>query len=146
MKTKFLNLLRNKKEAASDTREMERYFNYGSLSDIGLRRSTNQDCFGIFPGEYNPMLHPKGQLFLVADGMGGLSGGRKASEMAVNVIHKVYSEEAPLNISQALHDAFQKANTEIFDEAGSEDLEHHMGTTCSALVLTESGGGGIDPT
>lgn len=137
MKNKFFDLIRAKKESASGDGAPGSDFSYGGLTDVGLRRSDNQDSYGIFPEKYIPAAHPKGQLFLVADGMGGLLGGRQASEMAVNTIRQVFFENHTPDIPQSLQKAFESANTGIYDAASRVELEHRMGTTCSALVLTE---------
>ena len=49
------------------------------LSDVGVLRSHNEDCFEIDP------VH---QLFVVADGMGGHSHGEIASRIAVQAIRE----------------------------------------------------------
>lgn len=140
MTKKLFGLFRGRGAKASDTRELESPFSHGSRSFIGLHRTTNQDCFGIFPDIYQPSLHPRGQMFLVADGMGGLIGGQRASEIAVSTIRQVYFDQSARNIPQNLVEAFERANVTIFDEAESKELEHNMGTTCSALVLTDERG------
>ncbi len=137
MKTKFFDLLRAKKAPEPGNGIPGSDFIYGGLTDVGLRRSNNQDSYGVFPEKYTPAIHPKGQLFLVADGMGGLLGGRQASEMAVNTIRQIFFENHSADISQSLQKAFESANTGIYDAASRVELEHRMGTTCSALVLTE---------
>jgi len=140
MKNKFFNFVRGKKESEADTQEMEALFSYGTFSYIGLRRSSNQDSLGVFPDVYLPDHRGKGQLFILADGMGGLMAGKKASEMAVNIIRRTYFEDEIHGIHQSLGRAFEHANAEIYAEATSSDLEHRMGTTCSALILTEDRG------
>jgi protein phosphatase len=140
MKNRFMRLIAGKKAGPPDTREFTPAFTYAGLSDQGLRRSVNEDCFGIFPEEYLPPYGPGGQLFLVADGMGGLLSGRMASEMAVNIVHKVYFEGREGAIGQNLRRAFSEANNQIYQKAVDEDLDHKMGTTCSALVLTDDRG------
>ncbi len=49
------------------------------LSDVGMARSHNEDCFEIDPGK---------NLFLVADGMGGHNHGEVASRIAVKTIQE----------------------------------------------------------
>jgi len=53
-----------------------------SISDIGLVRESNQDIVGCFP---------EIQLFIVADGLGGHSGGEIASAMALQIIQKAFA-------------------------------------------------------
>ncbi len=137
MKNKFFDLLRAKNRPEPGNEAPGSEFSYGGLTDVGLRRSSNQDSYGVFPEKYTPAIHSKGQLFLVADGMGGLLGGRQASEMAVNTIRQVFFDNHTSGIPQSLQKAFESANSGIYDAASRVELEHRMGTTCSALVLTE---------
>ena len=76
------------------------------LSDVGVLRSHNEDCFEIDP------VH---QLFVVADGMGGHSHGEIASRIAVQAI-------------RVAHDRVLKA----IRQDGSL---HGMGTTVVGMVL-----------
>lgn len=111
---------------------------YGGLSDRGMRRPENQDFFGKFPVENLELSHPKGQLFIVADGMGGHERGREASETAVSVIKETYYADPSENINQSLLKAFESANSKIFQIANSGAEPVKMGTTCVAVVLTEN--------
>ncbi|MCL1924132.1 MAG: protein phosphatase 2C domain-containing protein, partial [Defluviitaleaceae bacterium] len=52
-----------------------------ALSDIGKQRETNQDSFGI---KTIDNLH----FFIVADGMGGHSGGEVASNLSIESFFK----------------------------------------------------------
>ncbi|NOR15378.1 MAG: hypothetical protein GQ544_06720, partial [Candidatus Aminicenantes bacterium] len=113
---------------------------YAGLSDIGLQRSVNQDSYGTFPAEGQSGPGYKGQLFIVADGIGGHVGGNTASAMAVNIIQEEYFKDDSEDISESLLKAFQKANKLICDELSCSDPMLKMGTTCSALVLASQQG------
>ena len=108
---------------------------FGSSSHIGFKREDNQDYYGKFPQDDLDLTNPKGQLFIVADGMGGHQGGQQASKLAVSIIERVYFFEAAEDISKSLKQAFEAANEQIHQRASSDLTLHGMGTTCTALVL-----------
>jgi serine/threonine protein phosphatase PrpC len=108
---------------------------YGNKSDLGRVRSENQDYFGKFPEQTEDLNWPRGQLFIVADGMGGHERGREASQTAVRVISENYYNNRYDDIGQGLKHALQAANEEIYGIASSGDALVKMGTTCTALVL-----------
>jgi len=99
-----------------------------SLTDIGLKRSTNQDAMGVFTRADGS------RLVVVADGMGGHQGGEIASQLALDVIGAdfVQSTGPPTEI---LRDAFQDANLRIRARAQAEPHLMGMGTTGVALWL-----------
>lgn len=110
-------------------------------TDIGCKRSVNEDNLMSVLPEDPHTLREKGALFVVADGMGGHSHGERASELAVNTVREVYYEHESENISTALIQAIKQANGLIYDEnLASEDAfdaQKGMGTTCIAAVLKE---------
>lgn len=140
MNSRFKRLFAGKKTSPPDTREFAPSFAYKGLSDLGLRRSVNEDCFGVFPEDYLPPYGAHGQLFVVADGMGGLLSGKMASEMAVNTVQEVYFGGQDGAVGRNLQHGFEEANSRIYQMAVDQDLDHKMGTTCSALILTEDRG------
>ena len=52
-------------------------FEIGAKTDVGMRRSNNEDCFGLVP-----QIH----LCVLSDGMGGQNAGELASKMTVDTI------------------------------------------------------------
>ncbi|MDT3697562.1 MAG: protein phosphatase 2C domain-containing protein [Ignavibacterium sp.] len=108
---------------------------YFGASDIGLVRTENQDSFGKFPKDGLNMYQSKGILFMVADGMGGHTGGKEASQTAVDVIGNEYFSFDSEIISSALLYSFKKANYKI-NQTSQDALQFRKkGTTCSALVI-----------
>jgi serine/threonine protein phosphatase PrpC len=108
---------------------------YFGASDIGLVRSENQDSFGKFPVESDDLNNPKGLLFIVADGMGGHTGGKEASQSAVDIISQEYFSFESDVISVCLRYAFKSANFKIH-QSSTGDIEYQKkGTTSTALVL-----------
>jgi protein phosphatase len=104
-------------------------FHVGFATDIGRRRSQNQDNLAIVADI---------GLFMVADGMGGHQGGETASAIATQVVSKIVREgqqrsgwDARLLISQAI----RTANETIFKQALETPKLHGMGTTTTALLF-----------
>ncbi len=116
----------------------EYIIDFAGQSHIGLHRKDNQDYYGKFPSDNCDLNTPEGQLFIVADGMGGHQGGKVASQMAVEVVQRVYFSHSTQNISESLKTAFETANREIHQRAMKDSKLAGMGTTCTALVLKQN--------
>lgn len=118
---------------------------YG-LSHTGLVRSENEDTIYFSPEE---------GLFVLADGMGGHSSGRNASEKAVAVIRQYLTEQRlapkfqwPFDPSPNLSDlenhasiALRIANVRVYNEAQKNEDLHGMGTT--GLLFIADGEHGV---
>ena len=112
---------------------------HGSLTDVGVKRSHNQDSYAIQLASEDEGWRQRGHLFLVADGMGAHAVGEKASEQAAHVIPHVYQKHAPLGAVVALRRAFVEANATIHS-CGQQNREFEgMGTTGTSLVLRADG-------
>ncbi len=108
----------------------------GLVSDVGLKRTGNEDCGRIVqPGDAAD-LQRRGVLAIVADGMGGHSGGEIASQLAVDTIHRAYfaTDDEP---HAALTSALDAANHAILERASTDETLQGMGTTCVALVVRD---------
>jgi len=108
---------------------------YGQASHVGLKRSDNQDAYGKFPADQDALTYPKGQLFLVADGMGGHQGGQEASQMAIRTIEESFSTSIINDTGTRLKKAFEVANEKIFNYAQEDSALYGMGTTCTSVAL-----------
>src|SRR5258708_16965961 len=101
-----------------------------AITDIGCRRSNNEDSFG-----YDAEQH----IYVVCDGMGGNAAGEVASGMAVRTLIESFGAPTPDGMSLVEHRlmaAILEANR-VVREAGIQSPElHSMGTTL--------GGGGLD--
>lgn len=95
-------------------------------TDKGLRRESNQDSF---------LVNDEIGLFIVADGMGGHSGGEVASSMAVEVSEEVakVAKSAGLSARECLIKMYEESSRRIFDRAAHEAKLSGMGTT---MVMT----------
>lgn len=118
-----------------------------AVSEIGLCKRENQDCILARIGE-----GPLGDfgLFVVADGMGGQSGGRQAAELAIHICEDWWQRVLPKlietdekntchNAIMSLVEAAHHLNEAIIGlgtQLGSEP-----GTTFSALFLYGKGYG-----
>ena len=114
-------------------------FSYYGSSDIGMIRVENQDSLGKFPPDDFNLYGEKGQLFIVADGMGGHVGGKQASQMAVDTIRDVYFSGSS-DLSASLKEAIEKANYYIFRKSENSKELRGMGTTCTVMVLKDDKG------
>ncbi len=107
---------------------------FGAATDIGLTRSENQDAYGVFPETVTEGKSPDGQLFVVADGMGGHRGGKHASTLAVQTIGRKFFDNESAGVRENLMDALQAANDAVYSAASSNHALSGMGTTCVALA------------
>jgi len=96
-------------------------------TDVGRRRPGNEDCFAVAP---------ELGLYLVADGMGGHSGGRLASQLAAQAAVTALRalEGATATLTDKLRYAVAAANREIFATAQKKTELAGMGTTLVALL------------
>jgi serine/threonine protein phosphatase PrpC len=98
------------------------------LTDTGARRESNQDSCLANEGL---------GLYVVADGMGGHSGGEVASLMAVKTVEDVVSNPdfESLSPREIISKAYQDASQRIFDRAAEAVELSGMGTTMVLALL-----------
>jgi serine/threonine protein phosphatase PrpC len=115
---------------------------YAARTDVGMRRTHNEDCFGILEAE---------SLVLVADGMGGHAAGEIASALATTEVCVFYhrshnrpeaawpfEREATLSLLEnRLSAGFKVANQAIFDMANGDKGRKGMGTTLVAAAIVD---------
>jgi protein phosphatase len=113
---------------------------HASLTDVGVRRSHNQDNLAVQLASDDAQWRQRGHLFLVADGMGAHAVGEKASEQAASVIPHTFFKHVQQNPpGAALRKAFIEANAHIH-ACGQANREFEgMGTTTTALLLRPEG-------
>lgn len=102
----------------------------GALSHIGLVRRENQDRMGRFHS-------PHGEVFVVADGMGGHKGGSQAAGMVLDGLQAALCESSqPRSLRAALRSAAVAVNNAVCAAATSGDpTTDHMGSTAVLLVV-----------
>jgi protein phosphatase len=117
----------------------EQGLEYVAQTDIGLRRTNNQDSMGVMMAGDRSHWAQRGHVFLVADGMGAHAAGELASKMAVDGIPHTYYKLLDLAPPDAIRQAIVETNQQI-NTRGNNDAEFHgMGTTCSGLLIVPQG-------
>jgi len=112
---------------------------HAAISDIGMRRSNNQDSFTVALASDEEFWRTRGHLFIVADGMGAHAAGELASKITVDTIPLLYHKYRDTPPPEALKRALEETNTEVHRK-GEANLDfHNMGTTCSAMTLVPQG-------
>lgn len=115
------------------------YLQVASLSDVGMRRQTNQDNMSVALASSYQHWQEKGHLFIVADGMGAHAAGELASKLAIDHIPHLYARFNEGSPGQCLQQSMIGANTEINRRGMANEEFHNMGTTCSSLLLLPQG-------
>ncbi len=101
-------------------------FEVFARSDVGKKRSNNQDSF---------LINESLGVFAVADGMGGHSGGEVASALAVKTLEKIFKEHKNSPVPERLENAVNFCNQVIFEQSQANAHLTGMGTTLTAVAL-----------
>ncbi len=102
---------------------------------IGARKR-QEDSFGFTDLGDGRLVKDSGVLAVVADGMGGLAKGDRASQVAVSMFLAEYrkrTEQDPLD--QFLHRTVHRSNSAVFDLAYDGVAESELGTTLVAVAV-----------
>jgi protein phosphatase len=111
-----------------------------AATDIGMRRTNNQDCQAAVRASNPEVWRSRGHVFMVADGMGAHAVGELASKMACDLIPHNYMKTKVGTPSEAIVKAFREVSALIHSRAAANRDFQGMGTTCSTLVLLPEGG------
>lgn len=106
------------------------------ITDRGLVRAENQDCFVIRISSDR-----KSIVAVVCDGMGGARSGDTASSLAANTFISEMGEiqsVPPGEIEDILKNVVSKTNTTVFEKAISSAQYSGMGTTLVGVVVIDS--------
>ncbi len=115
------------------TQESSLTLEFAAITDIGCRRSNNEDSFG-YDAEQN--------LYVVCDGMGGNAAGEVASAMAVRTLIESFGSTAtepetgdPIPIENRLAHGIYEANRVVREAAFENPELDSMGTTLVCACL-----------
>lgn len=106
-----------------------------NLNDIGRARDHQEDSSGIFKPSDPALLARRGELFIVADGMGGHNAGEVASQMALGELQRAYFADPNPDIQASLAQALQAANQAIYQFSRADARQMGMGTTAALAVV-----------
>jgi protein phosphatase len=124
---------------APQTDSVQDRLEYASLSDIGLRRSNNQDSLAVMPAVSQNVWQQRGDLFVVADGMGAHAAGELASKISTDTVPLVYHKLMDRAPAEALVAAVEEANAQIHSRGQASIDFKGMGTTTTTLALLPYG-------
>lgn len=130
------------------------------ISDVGKRRVRNEDQFLIAGLQKSMVLGPtslsteeqgrllssrRGHLFVVADGVGGVRGGERASRIAVHTVIRYVlntipwffrlDESRPEELEQDLRGTLEACQRSIEKVAGREPAFEEMATTLTMAYI-----------
>ncbi len=105
------------------------------ISDVGKKRSRNEDSCAICAPDDQRVVEERGVLFAVADGMGGVSGGDFASRLSLRTLVEEYYARREPGIPARLSESISQANRRIYQEAENHPEFYGMGTTMSTLLI-----------
>jgi PPM family protein phosphatase len=104
---------------------------FAARTDIGTSREANEDSYLT-----------NGNLFAVADGMGGHNAGEIASSLALDVFKSVFGNPASgtpdTDIFSGLKTAVTEANAAVFAAAARKEAYSGMGTTLTAAYFDKN--------
>jgi protein phosphatase len=107
-------------------------YSFGNHSDVGKKRKINQDSFGTAKNDW-------GEIFIVADGMGGHKGGEVASKITVDHMCNAF-KTASKDTSPAvfLDRSINGANDAVLTKAKEGPDFEGMGTTIVAVIIKDN--------
>ena len=108
------------------------------LSSVGKVRDHQEDALEVIEPASNSAQAQRGQLLIVADGMGGHNAGEVASQMAVAIIRDTYYTDTQPDLAASLRTAMTRANEAIFNHARQTAGQTGMGTTAVVMAVRQN--------
>jgi protein phosphatase len=115
------------------------FLEHAEVTDVGLRRSNNQDSMRQVMAGTQDQWQSRGHLFMVADGMGAHAAGELASKMAVDTVGLTYYKLLDRSPADAIRKSVEEANAKIHAGGQANPDFKGMGTTTSVLLLLPEG-------
>ena len=143
------------KSEAPATEETALELRISAQTDVGKVRDQNEDRVLVFDlkryrelsavGTETASMRRPGVLLVVADGMGGMSGGETASQMCVENLLTLFLEKLDTpkedgslaDVKDTLSNAVKSTNDLIFSRATADMKLRGMGTTLTAALLED---------
>lgn len=104
-------------------------FGDASATDIGIDRAINEDRFAVVPSK-------SGSAWFVLDGMGGVSGGEFAAQLAIDAIRRYVEGHECAPPADILSGAVSEGNRAVVIRRQNQKFSS-MGTTVVALMIDE---------
>lgn len=106
-------------------------------TDIGKKRSNNEDAFFVSTQQYGPLPN----LYIIADGMGGHKAGYYASHAAIRFVCEFMDDHGEMvlssgdDITQFFKRAISHANYQLFQKSKENPDYAGMGTTLTISAV-----------
>lgn len=115
---------------------------FSSITHAGKVRENNEDCLIVSENRFHAENRDISSIFAaVADGLGGMKDGEKASYMAVTRAFAYFIENASFLLDGVPYDkvlvkALNRANTSIRESNGKKEQDDHMATTLTLVAVS----------
>lgn len=103
-------------------------FIIAKATDVGVARQVNEDSMTVFDS-------PNGQVMAVCDGMGGQTAGDVASQLAVNIIENILTDNTFESPEEAIRRSVLAANQGVLNRTAQNPELEGMGSTCVMLII-----------
>lgn len=105
-------------------------FLIAKATDVGVARQVNEDSMTVFDS-------PNGQVLAVCDGMGGQAAGDVASQLAVNIIENILTDNIFESPEEAIRRSILAANQGVLNRTAQNPELEGMGSTCVMLIVKD---------
>lgn len=103
-------------------------FLIAKATDVGIARQVNEDSMTVFDS-------PNGQVLAVCDGMGGQAAGDVASQLAVNIIENILTDNTFSTPEEAIKRSIVAANQGVLNRTAQNPELEGMGSTCVMMII-----------